>query len=91
MLQERELAAFKVRSLYSALLTRVDETHLPQRANNIAATLREAGPDDTEESLEAERAAAQSFIDNGMFPSPLSVTIRLRYRSHSRTADGGRS
>lgn len=35
-----------------------------KRANNIAATLREAGPDDTEESLEAERAAAQSFIDN---------------------------
>jgi SWI/SNF-related matrix-associated actin-dependent regulator of chromatin subfamily A member 5 len=33
--------------------------------NGITAPLREAGPDDTPESLEAERQAAQEFIDNG--------------------------
>ncbi|KAG1729586.1 SNF2 family N-terminal domain-containing protein [Suillus lakei] len=31
--------------------------------NGITATLREPGPDDTPEKLEAERAAAQEFID----------------------------
>jgi SWI/SNF-related matrix-associated actin-dependent regulator of chromatin subfamily A member 5 len=34
-----------------------------QRQNGITATLRESGPDDTPEKLEAERAAAQEFID----------------------------
>jgi hypothetical protein len=35
-----------------------------QRLNGIAATLRETqGPDDTPETLEAERVAAQEFID----------------------------
>jgi len=37
-----------------------------QRLNGIPATLREAGPDDTPEVLEAERQAAQDFIDAGM-------------------------
>ncbi|KZT63927.1 hypothetical protein DAEQUDRAFT_72465 [Daedalea quercina L-15889] len=36
-----------------------------KRANDIPATLREpAGPEDTPEKLEAERQAAQEFIDN---------------------------
>jgi SWI/SNF-related matrix-associated actin-dependent regulator of chromatin subfamily A member 5 len=37
----------------------------PQKENDVPATIREAGPDDTEENLEAERAAAQEAIDNG--------------------------
>ncbi|ESK92420.1 chromatin remodelling complex atpase chain isw1 [Moniliophthora roreri MCA 2997] len=40
------------------------ELAVHKRLNGITATLREAGPDDTPESLEAERAAAQEFIDN---------------------------
>ncbi|KDQ53568.1 hypothetical protein JAAARDRAFT_72523 [Jaapia argillacea MUCL 33604] len=35
-----------------------------KRLNEIPATLREAGPDDTPESLEAERQAEQDVIDN---------------------------
>jgi len=38
-----------------------------QRLNEIPATVREAqGEDDTPEKLEAERQAAQEFIDTGM-------------------------
>jgi SWI/SNF-related matrix-associated actin-dependent regulator of chromatin subfamily A member 5 len=33
--------------------------------NDIAATAREPGPDETPEMVEAERQAAQEFIDNG--------------------------
>ncbi|OJA19787.1 hypothetical protein AZE42_11369 [Rhizopogon vesiculosus] len=41
------------------------ELAVHKRLNGIAATLRETqGPDDTPETLEAERAAAQEFIDN---------------------------
>ena len=37
-----------------------------QRLNEIPATIREAqGEDDTPEKLEAERQAAQEFIDTG--------------------------
>ena len=37
-----------------------------QRLNEIPATVREAqGEDDTPETLEAERQAAQEFIDTG--------------------------
>ena len=37
-----------------------------QRLNEIPATVREAqGEDDTPEKLEAERQAAQEFIDTG--------------------------
>ncbi|KAK7051471.1 chromatin remodeling complex Adenosinetriphosphatase [Paramarasmius palmivorus] len=40
------------------------ELAVHKRLNGIPATLREPGPDDTPESLEAERVAAQEFIDN---------------------------
>lgn len=63
-LQEQELAAHKVRIFVH------DYTHTSlslQRLNEIPATLREpAGPEDTPDILEAERQAAQEFIDNGM-------------------------
>ncbi|KAG2339495.1 hypothetical protein BDR05DRAFT_1062101 [Suillus weaverae] len=39
------------------------ELAVHKRQNGITATLREPGPDDTPEKLEAERAAAQEFID----------------------------
>ncbi|KAG1746247.1 SNF2 family N-terminal domain-containing protein [Suillus occidentalis] len=39
------------------------ELAVHKRQNGITATLRESGPDDTPEKLEAERAAAQEFID----------------------------
>ena len=65
-LQERELAVYKVcrhRSWYYNLLT-----PLIQRLNEIPATVREPqGEDDTPEKLEAERLAAQEFIDTGKF------------------------
>jgi SWI/SNF-related matrix-associated actin-dependent regulator of chromatin subfamily A member 5 len=41
-------------------------TRCVQRLNGIVATTREPpGPEDTPEKLEAERAAAQEFIDTG--------------------------
>ncbi|KAG2134024.1 SNF2 family N-terminal domain-containing protein [Suillus bovinus] len=39
------------------------ELAVHKRQNGITATPREPGPDDTPEKLEAERAAAQEFID----------------------------
>jgi SWI/SNF-related matrix-associated actin-dependent regulator of chromatin subfamily A member 5 len=61
--QERELAVFKVFTLQSC--SHVVTYHQLQRLNGIPATLREAGPDDTPEELEAERQLAQNFIDTG--------------------------
>lgn len=63
-LQERELAVYKV-CFYSfgcvMLIPRI------QRLNEIPATLREPqGEDDTPEKLEAERQAAQEFIETGI-------------------------
>jgi hypothetical protein len=45
------------------------DTFVFQRLNGITAPLplpEPQGPDDTPEKLEAERQAAQNFIDNGM-------------------------
>lgn len=41
---------------------------MPQRLNEIPATIREpAGPEDTPETLEEERKQAQEVIDNGTY------------------------
>jgi hypothetical protein len=37
----------------------------PQKSNEIAATVKEAGPEDDAEQLEKERQALQEIIDNG--------------------------
>lgn len=37
-----------------------------QKENDIPATVGEQGPDSKEEDLEAERAAAQEAIDEGL-------------------------
>ena len=69
-LQERELAVFKVRTSSSTIHCSDVSLSLrsDQRLNNIPATVRESqSPEDTPEKLEAERAAAQEFIDTGRF------------------------
>jgi hypothetical protein len=60
----------KVNSNYSVLNFKL--IVLGQRLNGIPATVREAGPEDTPELLEAERQNAQEFIDNGdLVPVPV--------------------
>lgn len=62
-----------------------------QRLNDIPATAREAGPDDTPESLEAERQAAQEFIDNGDCLAS-TITMQLLLNTlRSRISDGRRA
>jgi SWI/SNF-related matrix-associated actin-dependent regulator of chromatin subfamily A member 5 len=61
-LQERELAAFKVRKNGNRPLPRC--LRLLKKSNEITATVREAGQDDSTEEIEKERQAAQDFIDS---------------------------
>ncbi|KAG1823802.1 SNF2 family N-terminal domain-containing protein [Suillus subaureus] len=55
------------------------ELAVHKRQNGITATLRESGPDDTPEKLEAERAAAQEFIDTAEPLTEEEQTLKEKY------------
>lgn len=53
---------------------------MPQRLNEIPATIREpAGPEDTPETLEEERKQAQEVIDNGTCAAWFPSTVFTEY------------